>query len=168
MYRLKGMANFIKSFLACAALAALSACAQKDGQTPAGFDTYFDMSVGGIAFRAQMAVKDVEKMRGLMFRDSLGENDGMMFVYQTPSKASFWMKNTYIPLDLAFFDKNGVLTEVKKLYPQNLDSVVSARSDILYCLEMNSGWFEKNKISSGDKLDAEKLKKALKARGFTK
>ena len=99
-----------------------------------------------------------------MFRESLAENCGMVFVYQNPIKASFWMKNTLIPLDLAFFDKDGVLTEVKKLYPQNLDSVSSARADILYCIEMNSGWFERNKISSSAKLDMKKLVDAINAR----
>ena len=99
-----------------------------------------------------------------MFRESLAENNAMVFVYDTPTQASFWMKNTFIPLDIGFFDKNGVLTEVKKLYPQNLDSVQSSRSDILYCIEMNAGWFKKNNVKSSAKLDMQKLNQAISAR----
>lgn len=163
MYRLKDMPNIVKFVCAYACALLLCAC-QADKPKPADADAFFDMSVGGVAFRAQLAVSDAEKMRGLMFRDSLGENDGMVFVYETPSRASFWMKNTKIPLDIGFFDKNGVLTEVKKLYPHNLDSVGSSRADILYCIEMKQGWFGKNGVAATDRLDMRKLEAALKAR----
>ena len=88
----------------------------------------------------------------------------MVFVYDTPTQASFWMKNTLIPLDIGFFDKNGILTEVKKLYPQNLDAVKSSRNDILFCIEMNAGWFDKNNVKSSAKLDMKKLSDAISAR----
>lgn len=165
MYRLKAMSKFIKTVFAAVAVSLmLAGCGRHDAVNPSAFDAYFDMSIDGVPFKAQVAISDTEKMRGLMFRESLAENCGMVFVYQNPIKASFWMKNTLIPLDLAFFDKDGVLTEVKKLYPQNLDSVSSARADILYCIEMNSGWFERNKISSSAKLDMKKLVDAINAR----
>ena len=127
-------------------------------------DTLFDLSVGNVPFKAQVAVFDLEKMRGLMYRETLAENNGMVFVYDSPTQASFWMKNTLIPLDIGFFDKNGVLTEVKKLYPQNLDAVKSARPDIMYCIEMNAGWFDKNNVKSSAKLDMKKLSDAISAR----
>lgn len=157
------MPNIVKFVCAHACALILYACSADKPRT-ADADAFFDMSVGGVAFRAQLAVSDTEKMRGLMFRDSLGENDGMIFVYETPSQASFWMKNTKIPLDIGFFDKNGVLTEVKKLYPHNLDSVKSSRGDILYCIEMNQDWFGKNGVVATDRLDMQKLETALKAR----
>ncbi|MBQ2722111.1 MAG: DUF192 domain-containing protein, partial [Opitutales bacterium] len=127
-------------------------------------DTLFDLSINNVPFKAQIAVFDSEKMRGLMFRESLPENNGMVFVYDTPTQASFWMKNTLIPLDIGFFDKNGILTEVKKLYPQNLDAVKSSRNDILFCIEMNAGWFDKNNVKSSAKLDMKKLSDAISAR----
>ena len=165
MYRLKIMLKLLKIIIVSAlAVISLTACKDKNNTESKTIDTLFDLSVGGVPFKAQVAVSDSEKMRGLMFRESLPENNAMVFVYDTPTRASFWMKNTFIPLDIGFFDKNGVLTEVKKLYPQNLDSVQSSRSDILYCIEMNAGWFEKNNVKSSAKLDMQKLNQAISAR----
>ncbi len=156
----------LKVFFSCAVLSALAACSEQPAQSAAASpETYFDMEIGGVPFRAQLAVSDAEKMRGLMFRESLGENDAMIFVYAAPQRASFWMKNTLIPLDIGFVDAEGTLTEIKKLYPQNLDSVRSSRSDIFYCIEANAGWFAKNRVGVSSKLDISKLEKALKARG---
>ncbi len=164
MYRLKTMRKFISILFVVSAGLALSACDKHKSASTTNDDTLFEMKIGNVPFKAEIALTDEEKMRGLMFRESMPENNGMIFVYNTPIRASFWMKNTLIPLDIGFFDKNGVLTEVRKLYPQNLDSVKSSRSDILYCIEMNAGWFEKNKINSATKLDMEKLNAAISAR----
>lgn len=156
----------LKVFFPFAVLSALAACSESPAPSAAvSPDTYFGMEIGGVPFRAQLAVSDAEKMRGLMFRESLGENDAMIFVYAAPQRASFWMKNTLIPLDIGFVDASGTLTEVKKLYPQNLDSVKSSRSDIAYCIEANAGWFAKNRVGVSAKLDLSKLEKALKSRG---
>lgn len=156
----------LKAFFLCASAFVLGACSDSAvSTTPVSPDTYFDMEIGGIPFRAQLALSDSEKMRGLMFRESLGENDAMIFVYAAAQRASFWMKNTLIPLDIGFVDESGTLTEIKKLYPQNLDSVKSSRSDIVYCIEANAGWFENNKVGVSSKLDMAKIEKALKARG---
>lgn len=142
----------------------LTACKDANKNNKSTIETLFDLSIEGVPFKAQVAVFDSEKMRGLMFRESLDENNGMVFVYDSPTRASFWMKNTFIPLDIGFFDKNGTLTEVKKLYPQNLNSVQSSRNDILYCIEMNVGWFDKNNVKSPAKLDMKKLADAISAR----
>ena len=99
-----------------------------------------------------------------MFRESLPEDGGMLFAYDIPQKASFWMKNTLIDLDIGFFTADGTLTQVKRMYANNLDSVSSARSDIAYCLEMKAGWFERNGITPPAKLDMPLLKKAVDAR----
>ncbi len=133
-------------------------------QVPQGSDTLYDLPIADKVLKAKIMITDSEKARGLMFLKSIPENFGMVFVYNSPQKASFWMKNTEIPLDLAFFDKEGILTEVKPLYPHNLNSVQSSRSDIYYCIETNSGWFEKNNIQAGAKLDLNTLKKAIKLR----
>ncbi|MBE6411010.1 MAG: DUF192 domain-containing protein [Opitutales bacterium] len=164
MYRLKNMFNFLKiALLAICSVAIFTGCDDKN-EKQTTIDTLFDLSINNVPFKAQIAVFDSEKMRGLMFRESLPENNGMVFVYDTPTQASFWMKNTLIPLDIGFFDKNGILTEVKKLYPQNLDAVKSSRNDILFCIEMNAGWFDKNNVKSSAKLDMKKLSDAISAR----
>ncbi len=164
MYRLKTMCKIISMLLVVSASLAMSACGKLQPPQTTQADTIFDMSVGGVPFKAEIALSDEEKMRGLMFRESMPKNNGMIFVYTTPTRVSFWMKNTLIPLDIGFFDKNGILTEVRKLYPQNLDSVKSSRADILYCVEMNAGWFEKNNVKSAAKLDMKKLNAAISAR----
>ena len=143
----------IRKLALCGAIFVSILCGCRDTPPkPAAFDTEFEMSVGGKPFKAEIALSDAEKAKGLMFRESLAENGGMIFVYDTPQ------------LDLALFTADGTLVEVKKLYPNNLDPVKSARGDILYCLEMNAGWFSKNSIFPPAKLDMAKLKSAIDAR----
>ena len=100
-----------------------------------------------------------------MHRESLEENRGMLFPYRIPRSLSFWMKNTLIPLDIGFFDAQGVLREIHAMYPRDLRSVRSRREDLSYALEMNQGWFRQHDIRPGAQLDQALLAKALRARG---
>jgi len=141
----------------------LCACSElKEAPLPA--DTFFEMSIAGKKFTAQLAISDYEQGKGLMHRKSLGEDETMIFVYSVPKKMSFWMKNTFINLDLAFFDKTGKLLEIKSLYAHNLDSVKSTSDKVLYAIEANESWFDKNKIKVGDTLDLTLLNKAISKR----
>lgn len=142
------------------AAAVLLGCSETQ-KAKCAFETVFGFSIENVGFSAQVALSDAEKSQGLMFRESLAPNSGMFFVYDSGQQMSYWMKNTKIPLDIGFFTQDGTLTEVKKLYPHNLDAVKSSRSDIFYCLEMNAGWFEKNGIFPPAKLDMQKLEKAV-------
>ena len=90
-----------------------------------------------------------EKAKGLMFREKLGKNEGMLFVYEREEVLSFWMKNTRIPLSIAFIAKNGKIVDIQDMEPFNLQSHVSARP-AQYALEVNQGWFKKNGIEVGD------------------
>jgi len=146
-------ALFLSMFFLCA-------CSEAN-KTPLPADTFFEMSIAGKTFHAQLAISDFEKSKGLMYRKSLGEDEAMIFVYTNPQQMSFWMKNTFINLDLAFFNKDGKLLEIKSLYAHKLDSVRSASHDVLYCMESNESWFEKNKIKVGDSLDLTLLNKAI-------
>ena len=83
-----------------------------------------------------------EHERGLMFRDHLDENDGMLFVYPDEKIRNFWMKNTKIPLSVAFIDSNKKIIGIKDLVPYSTD-IVSSEVPIKYALEMNRGWFHK-------------------------
>ncbi len=161
MIFIKRLASFIEI---SAAVAVLCGCAEQSGHTAADFDTLFPMRLANKEFRAQIAVENSEKARGLMFRKDLPENDGMLFVYDSPQKVSFWMMNTPINLDIGFFTQDGTLTQIKRMYANNLDSVPSSRDDIAYCLEMNAGWFERNAILPPAKLDTALLQKAINAR----
>ncbi|MDZ4744361.1 MAG: DUF192 domain-containing protein [Verrucomicrobiota bacterium] len=93
-----------------------------------------------------------QKNTGLMGRKSLGENEGMLFINHSPQTASFWMKNTLIPLSIAYIDEDGVIQEIYHLEPLRLDTVQSRQSNIKYALEVNKGWFEKNGISIKQKI----------------
>ncbi len=149
---------------AIAAALAASCSRQQPAPAQAPFEALFPMRVGQKSFLARLACSDGEKAQGLMFVKSLPQDHGMLFVYQTPQRASFWMKNTFIALDIGFFDKDGILLGVEKLYPHNLDPVRSAGDNVVYCLEANAGWFEKNGVKSGDRLDKALLDAAIAAR----
>ncbi|MDL5054469.1 DUF192 domain-containing protein [Oscillatoria laete-virens NRMC-F 0139] len=101
---------------------------------------------------AEIALTPEEKRRGLMGRTHLGENEGMLFVYPTPRQASFWMKNTSLPLSIAYADAEGVIQEIHDLEPHSLTAVTSRHFGIKYALEMNRGWFEKNGVSTKQKI----------------
>ena len=93
-----------------------------------------------------------ERQKGLMFRESLEENAGMLFVYPMEKELRFWMKNTSIPLSIAYLDQNGVILLIADMKPYNLQAV-SSEKPALYALEMNQGWFEKNKVKEGMRVD---------------
>ncbi|MFT4939320.1 MAG: uncharacterized membrane protein (UPF0127 family) [Paraglaciecola sp.] len=89
------------------------------------------------------------RAQGLMFRKFLCPDCGMFFRFGNPRLAGIWMKNTFVPLDVAFIRKDGVITDIKALVPHDLTSINSSKI-VLYALEMNQGWFKKNGISVGD------------------
>jgi uncharacterized membrane protein (UPF0127 family) len=153
----------IFSFLALAAALLFASCS-KDGKSGSSPDTLFDQKAGAVLFAAKVAVNDGEKMRGLMGVTSMPENEGMIFVSDIPHMASFWMKNTLIALDIAFVDPEGKILQISPMYPHNEVPVRSTSSNVLYCLEMNQGWFAKNGVKVGDRLDMNLLAKSVEMR----
>ena len=92
-----------------------------------------------------------ERALGLMHRKSLCEDCGMLFQFESERIGSIWMKNTFVPLDLAYITVDGVIVDIKALKPHDLTSVTSSKA-VLFALEMNQGWFAKNGIKEGDKI----------------
>lgn len=90
-----------------------------------------------------------QRAQGLMYRQSLCEQCGMLFRFDSERMVSMWMKNTFIPLDVAFISKDGHITDIKPMYPHDL-TPTGASTPVLYALEMNQGWFARNKIVVGD------------------
>lgn len=90
-----------------------------------------------------------QRAKGLMHRSALCENCGMLFQFNQPRMAGFWMKNTLIPLDIAFVRADGMITDIKPMKPHDLNTTKSSQS-VLYAWEMNKGWFAKNGIQVGD------------------
>jgi uncharacterized membrane protein (UPF0127 family) len=84
-----------------------------------------------------------------MNRECLGENEGMLFKFPYRNNLRFWMKSTYIPLDIAFLDDNGSILQIEEMYPLSTRAISSEKA-CRYALEVNQGWFRKNKIGVGD------------------
>jgi uncharacterized membrane protein (UPF0127 family) len=112
-------------------------------------DDRIELSIGLTNIRVEYANTPEKRQLGLMFRRQLCENCGMLFKFDGEKQASIWMKNTYIPLDLAYIDTQGRIVDIKYLQAHDLRSVKSS-SLVLYALEMNSGWFAKQDIRVGD------------------
>ena len=91
---------------------------------------------------------------GLMFRESLDFNKGMLFVFDEVGEKSFYMKETKIPLDIAFVTEEGIVESIKKLEPYN-ETPVTSDGQVLYALEVNRGWFEENNVEIGDEIEVE-------------
>ena len=99
--------------------------------------------------RVEVVRTPEEISRGLMGRKHLGKDEGMLFLFDAEDYHVFWMKNTLIPLSIAFIDKNKQIIWVEEMEPLTLDSHVPPKP-ILYALEMNKGWFSSHGIKKGD------------------
>lgn len=126
---------------------------------------WLPLQIDTVRIEAQIALSAAEMRRGLMFREELESDHGMLFAYAQPQAMSFWMRNTPLPLDVGFFDGQGVLREVHSLYPFDETPVRSGGDQLQFALEMNQGWFAQNKIKPGARLQMDLLIKALTARG---
>lgn len=108
----------------------------------------YPLKIKAHALRAELARTDEEKRTGLMFRRSLPENSGMLFVYEAEGRWAMWMKNTYVPLSVAFIDRNGVILNIEDMEPLTEESHAAAGS-AKFALEMSRGWFAKRGIGAG-------------------
>ena len=116
-----------------------------------------DKSVGvlrshNIKLRVEVADTNEKRQRGLMHRNSLDADHGMLFKFPRYDHLSFWMQNTYIPLDIAFLDDDGRVLQISQMSPLSTRSIRSEER-CRYALETNRGWFEKNNIQRGSKLN---------------
>ena len=87
-----------------------------------------------------------------MFRKSLGQNDGMVFLFQKPQSVCMWMRNTLIPLSVAFIGADGKIVNIEEMQAQTDDSHCASR-DVPFALEMNAGWFKQNHLKPGVKVE---------------
>ena len=105
---------------------------------------------------AEIAQSITQIATGMMFRESMGENDGMLFVFNFPHQTSFYMKNTKVPLSCAYIDPDGKILEIYDMEPLSLDPIPSESDQVQFVLEMNKGWFEKNGIKVGTRIVSER------------
>lgn len=109
------------------------------------------LSAGMHLIDAQVAQTPGQQEVGLMFREQMPQNEGMLFVFERPSEQCFWMRNTLIPLTAAFIGDDGTLVNLEDMKPKTLESHCSSKP-VRYVLEMNQGWFARKGIKAGFKL----------------
>ena len=105
------------------------------------------IAVDGKPLLVEIADTSSKRQTGLMFRKKLGENEGILFIFPRTDYLSFWMKNTLIPLSLAYFNEDRRLTELHDMIPQQTREVYNSSEKVIYALEVNQGWFKKNNIN---------------------
>ena len=108
----------------------------------------------GITFhtiKAEVAVTPKQHEIGLMHRTSMGPNDGMIFIFEQAGQQCFWMKNTLIPLSVAFIADDGTIVNLDEMKPETLQPHCSVKP-VRYVLEMNKGWFSKRGLKAGTKV----------------
>jgi uncharacterized membrane protein (UPF0127 family) len=105
---------------------------------------------------AEIAREPVELATGMMFRTNMATNEAMLFLLPTPQQASFYMRNSLIPLSCAYMDEEGAILETHDMKPKDETPILSATSNIQFVLEVNQGWFEKKHIGPGMLVRTEK------------
>jgi uncharacterized membrane protein (UPF0127 family) len=111
-----------------------------------------EIRVGGSTVTVEIADDPDVRSRGLMNRDSLPEDHGMLFVYPEEQILSFWMRNTLIPLDIAFIDRNGFILEIQQMEPHD-DASHASKQPAMYALELRKGWFEDHGVEPGERVE---------------
>lgn len=101
--------------------------------------------------KAEVADDERKRAIGLMFRESLAPNHGMLFVFREKAGHCFWMRNTLIPLSIAFLDDDGTIVNIEDMAPRSEDSHCPKRP-VRFALEMEQGWFAKRGLAAGAKL----------------
>lgn len=112
--------------------------------------------LGADQMDAEMCVTPQQERTGMMFRKTMGTNDGMIFDLGYTGQASFWMNNCYVPLSVAYIDPDGVIQEIHPLQPMDTNLVLSTSQNIRFALETPQGWFDRHNIKPGTVIRTEK------------
>ena len=107
-----------------------------------------ELTAGFHRIEAEVAYTDPDRQQGLMNRRSMGQNQGMLFVFPFPARHCMWMRNTLIPLSVAFLDEQGRIINIRDMQPQTENSHC-ADQDARFALEMNQGWFSQRGLKAG-------------------
>jgi uncharacterized protein len=148
-----------RSLTLFAAFACLGGATLSHAQTPQALPTT-TLRAGMHNIVAQVAQNEEQRQTGLMHRKTMPMHEGMLFVFEAPAVQCFWMKNTLLPLDIAFVADDGTIVNIDSMAPQTLESHCS-KQPVRYVLEMNEGWFKKRNIKAGFKLAGTAFKSAV-------
>jgi uncharacterized membrane protein (UPF0127 family) len=110
------------------------------------------LTIGMHLIKAEVAAADPQRQQGLMFREKMASNAGMVFVFDQANTQCMWMKNTLLPLSVAFIDADGKILNIEDMQPKTLDNHCSAKP-AKYALEMNLGWFKQKNIKPGHAIE---------------
>ena len=129
----------------CLSIALLSCASLVQAQTKS-----LQLSAGMHLIQAEVAATEEQREQGLMYREKMPANAGMLFVFGNPSTQCMWMKNTPLPLSVAFIDVSGKIVNIEDMQPHTLDSHCSTKTvPVRYALEMHLGWFKQKNIKPG-------------------
>ncbi len=128
-------------------LASFSAFAQQHAKFP-----IISLTAGIHVIKAEVATTNAERQQGLMFREKMAVNEGMVFIFEAPAEVCMWMKNTPLPLSVAFIDDSGKIINIEDMKPQSTESHCGKKM-VRYALEMNQGWFKQKNIKPGNMIE---------------
>jgi uncharacterized membrane protein (UPF0127 family) len=128
----------------------------KKGPRPNSGLREITISIGEVGITAEVADTPEIRRVGLMHRDEMPRDHGMLFIFEKTDFQRFYMKNTRIPLDIAFIREDGTVDQVKQMKPYSLERTYSQHK-VKYALEMNEGWFEAHGLGPGDRVDLSAL-----------
>tara|TARA_B100000614_G_scaffold230551_1_gene223899 strand:+ start:254 stop:703 length:450 start_codon:yes stop_codon:yes gene_type:complete len=111
-----------------------------------------EIKINNLLSNIEVASNPNDRRKGLMFRKSLPEDHGMFFVWEYRKRQCMWMRNTYIPLNVAYIDTKGKILEIYEMLPLSEDSICSKKR-VKYALEVNLDWFKRNNLQVGDQID---------------
>jgi len=127
-------------------------CDPAEAQGPEAAPKFKKILVGKTPLRVEVVDTLEKQERGLMFRQSLPENEGMLFVYREPQELAFWMRNTFIPLDIVFVGADGIILNIHQARPLDESVLYRSAGTAKYVIETNQGWFSRHGIRPGDRV----------------
>jgi uncharacterized membrane protein (UPF0127 family) len=138
-----------------AVLATLLVCGPIDAAGSVSFEEtplVIDAESGRFEFQVELAVSPEQRSQGLMFREDLAEDRGMLFDFGHPQQASMWMRNTYVPLDMLFIDAEGRITQIAADTQPLSDKAIASREPVRAVLELRAGVSARLGIEPGDRI----------------
>lgn len=140
---------FFSLFLICLSSLFLTSCNENISEQEKAYTLYINNN----EIKVEIADDPLEQQQGLMNREYLEENSGMLFIFTEEEKKSFWMKNTLIPLDIVFISGDYLINDIYSVQPCETDECELFSADAKYVLEVDEGYCEENNINVGDFVD---------------
>ncbi|MDQ7797944.1 MAG: DUF192 domain-containing protein [Candidatus Edwardsbacteria bacterium] len=155
------MGNHSKTVITILALALIAGCREKiekayprdkTDQIQPERPGRIKLAVGQSVLWAEVADNPRSREQGLMFRKTMPGDEGMLFIFEYPQMQSFWMRNTFLPLDIAFISEQGVIINILTMKPLDEGPRYRSLAPALYVIEANAGWFGQNGVKAGDRV----------------